>query len=103
MQPIATSSDAVWELSFSEAEDAGCAFPAEPAGVSIRLLLDEGHLVTKWKVAASVTVAVAKCDACYGYCTVPTTIKQISASAGTFRERVGIVTAENGANPNNAA
>ena len=73
---ITTSSNAVWKISFSGAQGMGCDYPGEPAGVSNRLLLHEGPMVTEPTVIASIRRVVAKCDACYGYCSVPLAIKR---------------------------
>lgn len=65
-----TVSHAVWRLSYTTAESTGCDYPGEPAGVSVRVLLNGGPLVTESRVLRAVRAAVADCDACYGYCTV---------------------------------
>lgn len=73
---IATRSDVVWKISVAGAEGMGCDYPGEPAGVSNRLLLQEGPMVTTLMVVRSIGDAVASCDACYGYCSVPPAMKQ---------------------------
>lgn len=62
--------DFIWELGYSVAETTGCCYPGQPAGVFVRVLLDNATDVTEDTARQLIEQTVAQCDACYGDCTV---------------------------------
>jgi len=73
--PMAAGSDAVWALGFSESERLACSYPGEPTGVYVRRPLNDKSVVSREDARRLIIETVARCDACYGYCTVPPALK----------------------------